>query len=124
MFLRGNGRLRIAVLAGLGLFLLGGCTRAVKQEGRPVLPPVERVAEEPVEEVEEAFEEPIPAEIEIADLDAKVEKKTYPGIEGEFIETTVLKDCYFEFDKHDLTLEARKVLAENCFTEWVVGIIH
>jgi len=39
--------------------------------------------------------------------------KKYPGIEGEVMESKSLKDINFEFDKYDLTPEARAILAEN-----------
>lgn len=46
-------------------------------------------------------------------LEEKGETKTYPGIEGEFIESSMLKDVYFAFDKSDLSPEARNILEEN-----------
>jgi peptidoglycan-associated lipoprotein len=39
--------------------------------------------------------------------------KRYPGIEGEVLESTMLKDINFAFDRYDLTDEARRVLTEN-----------
>jgi peptidoglycan-associated lipoprotein len=40
-------------------------------------------------------------------------KKKYSGIEGEFEESSLLKDIYFDFDQYDLTGEARRILTEN-----------
>jgi len=39
--------------------------------------------------------------------------KRYPGIEGEVLESSLLKDIHFEFDRYDLTSEAKRILAEN-----------
>lgn len=100
------------LLVILSIFIIGGCAKTVKQEGMAPLPPVETLEEKPVE-MEEPVKEPESSEIEIEGLEASVQKKTYPGIEGEFIETPMLKDCHFDFDRYDLTSEARKILAEN-----------
>lgn len=46
-------------------------------------------------------------------LQASLEKKKYPGIEGEFLESSLLKDIHFGFDRYDLTPKAREILAQN-----------
>ncbi|MBN2373325.1 peptidoglycan-associated lipoprotein Pal [bacterium] len=107
MSLNRKCHLRVIFLAGLSLLLIGGCAKTVKQGGGATLPPVEEVTKKKSEEAIEG------SEMDITDLDASIKKKEYPGIEGEFIETDLLKDCYFDFDKHDLTPDARRILAEN-----------
>lgn len=39
--------------------------------------------------------------------------KKYAGIEGTVLESAMLKDVHFDFDRYDLTAEARAILAEN-----------
>ena len=39
--------------------------------------------------------------------------KKYPGIEGTVLESGLLKDIHFEFDRYDLTPEARRILTDN-----------
>jgi peptidoglycan-associated lipoprotein len=53
------------------------------------------------------------AGVEEKSLQASLERKKYPGIEGEFLESSLLKDIHFGFDRYDLTPKAREILAEN-----------
>ena len=46
-------------------------------------------------------------------LQASLEKKKYPGIEGEFLESSLFKDVNFGFDRYDLTPKAREILSQN-----------
>ena len=51
--------------------------------------------------------------IEEESLEASLEKKEYPGIEGEFLESSLLNDIHFGFDRYDLTPTAREILSQN-----------
>jgi len=100
--LRRERALTLAVL--LVLFLLPQCKRQVI---------VERPVETPAEELErgeavQAPQRPSPSEEEVA-----LKPRKYPGIEGEVLESSLLKDIHFEFDRYDLTPEAKRILAEN-----------
>ena len=53
------------------------------------------------------------AGIDEKSLQASLERKKYPGIEGEFLESKLLKDIHFGFDRYDLTPKAREILAQN-----------
>jgi peptidoglycan-associated lipoprotein len=81
-----------------------GCEVVKKKEA--VIPEEEKISREEREkaareaEEQKRFEESLTA-------------KKYPGIEGEVSESTQLKDIHFEFDKYDLTEEARKILNED-----------
>jgi peptidoglycan-associated lipoprotein len=52
-----------------------------------------------------------------ADAEKEFEKslvaKKYPGIEGEVLESKMLKDIYFDFDKYDIRPQDASVLKEN-----------
>jgi peptidoglycan-associated lipoprotein len=88
---------------------LEGCA-PVQQKEVTGLPPVE-ILEEPTKK--QAVDTEPPSKIDTEKLDSTITKKTYKAIEGEFLETTLLKNCYFEFDRYDITSEGRKILAEN-----------
>lgn len=85
--------------------LVGGCRKAKKAE-QPM--PVPEVKEEAAPETGMEREQP-PAREEREEAPGK----TYPGIEGEFIESSMLKDVHFAFDKSDLSPEARQILSDN-----------
>ncbi|MGA1845109.1 MAG: peptidoglycan-associated lipoprotein Pal [bacterium] len=99
------------VVVCIGFMMLGGCARPVQQRAARPLPPVEAVEGEMVKRPEEKAAPP--SKIDVERLDSTIAKKTYPGIEGEVYETPMLKDCHFEFDRYDLTPEARRTVAEN-----------
>ncbi|MBW2039150.1 MAG: peptidoglycan-associated lipoprotein Pal [Deltaproteobacteria bacterium] len=80
------------LLLVLLLVFLPQCQRKVVREERAITPEQERG--------ERAFEE-------------SLTKKKYPGIKGEVLESALLKDIHFEFDRYDLIKEARGILAEN-----------
>jgi peptidoglycan-associated lipoprotein len=77
---------------------LPGCQYEVVKKKRTVTPEEERDAR--AKEEQRLFEESLTA-------------KRYPGIEGEVLESTLLKDISFVFDRYDLTDEARRILTEN-----------
>ncbi len=104
----------ITLLLSLTLISIIGCAKGVKESPKTSLPPVETIGEEPETAKEIIVESEVPeSEIDIEDITANIEKKTYPGIEGEFYDIAMLKDCHFDFDKYNLTQEAMKILAEN-----------
>ena len=47
------------------------------------------------------------------DFDKSLVAKKYPGIEGEVLESKLLKDIYFDFDKYDIRPQDASVLKEN-----------
>ncbi|NIQ38419.1 MAG: peptidoglycan-associated lipoprotein Pal [Proteobacteria bacterium] len=46
-------------------------------------------------------------------IEASLETKKYAGIEGEVLESSMLRDIHFPFDRYDLSPTAREVLASN-----------
>jgi len=97
MMRRKNG-VWVVLLAILLLVCLPACQYELAKKKRTVTPEEEQTLRE-VEE-RKVFEESLSA-------------KRYPGIEGEVLESTMLKDINFAFDRYDLTDEARRVLTEN-----------
>ncbi len=85
-------------LLALLVVLLPTCQSTVVKKKRSPSPEEERALSD--ERARRTFEESLSA-------------KKYPGIEGEVLESTLLQDIHFEFDKYDLTEEARRILAEN-----------
>ncbi len=47
------------------------------------------------------------------DFEESLTKRKYPGIEGEVLESTLLNDIHFAFDRYDLREEGRRILAKN-----------
>jgi len=93
----------VMVLAILLVLFLPQCKRQVIVE-RPVEAP---------EEVERGKEVREPTRPSPAEEEVVLKPKKYPGIEGEVLESSLLKDIHFEFDRYDLTPEAKRILAEN-----------
>jgi peptidoglycan-associated lipoprotein len=86
------------------LVLMGACARkAVKEEPLVTGKAEEQAWGKPAEE----------AAIGEKALEASLERKKYPGIEGEFLESSLLKDIHFGFDRYDLTPKAREILSQN-----------
>ena len=82
----------------------GACAKKIKTE--PVVTP--EVKEEGAKP--ESKEQPAtPAEQE-SELDKSLTKSETPGIEGEALESSKLKDIHFAFDRSDLSAEAREIL--------------
>lgn len=91
----------------LSLVVMVGCAKkAVREEPMGTGKPGETAWGKPGEEAERA-------RIEEESLEASLERKKYPGIEGEFLESSLLKDIHFGFDRYDLTPKAREILAQN-----------
>jgi len=96
------------VLIGLTAFLFTGCRKGAIIEPGP----------EGAGQGEEVVkEEKPPGETEAAreqeQIEASLETKTYPGIEGDVLESSMLHDIHFAFDRYDLSPEARGILAKN-----------
>ncbi len=99
------------LIIGLMLCIIWGCAGPRQQQRTTYLPPAETL-EEPSKRPDEPGRE-APSEIEVEEIESTITQKTYPGIEGEFFETPLLKDCHFDFDRYELTAEARRTLAGN-----------
>ena len=95
----------------LALSFIWGCAQPVQHGVVSTLPPVDTIETPSAKDTRTSTE--TPSEIDVAKIDSTITKKTYQGIEGEFLETPLLKDCHFEFDRYDLTSEARRILADN-----------
>jgi peptidoglycan-associated lipoprotein len=105
---RKNAFRGIAVI-GIGFMMLVGCATPKQQRAAGPLPPVEDIDEGTVKRPEKGT----PSQMDVGKIDSTIAKKTYPGIEGEVLETSMLNDCHFEFDRYDLTAEARRIVADN-----------
>ncbi len=100
---------RFCIVVGviLSLMVMVSCAKkAVREEPLGTGTAGERALGKPGEEAERA-------RIEEKSLEASLEKEKYPGIEGVFFESSLLKDIHFGFDRYDLTPEARKILSQN-----------
>lgn len=90
------------VVIGLVAFLFTGCRKGVIiEEGAGEAKPPE-VA---MEEGEAAMDK--------EQIEASLQTKRYPGIEGEVLESSMLQDIHFAFDRYDLSAESREILARN-----------
>ena len=98
MRMRKKNWLWVVLLVIIPLIFLSSCQSGLVKKKRIVTPEEERALR--AEEEQRVFEEGLIA-------------KKYPGIEGEVLESPLLGDIYFAFDRYDLTEEARKTLAEN-----------
>jgi peptidoglycan-associated lipoprotein len=89
------------------LVLMGACAKkAVKEEPLVTEKAEEQAWGKPAEEAERAA-------IAEKGLEESLERKKYPGMEGESLETSLLKDIHFGFDRYDLTPKAREILSQN-----------
>jgi len=86
------------------LVLMGACTKKAVKEDPMLTGKAEKQA------WGKSAEE---AAIEEKALEASLERKKYPGIEGEFLESSLLNDIHFGFDRYDLTPKAREILSQN-----------
>lgn len=96
------------VLIGLAALLFTGCRKGlIIEEGATE-------AKQPGVTIEEGQ---APAEGEAAlekeQIEASLQTKRYPGIEGEVFESSMLQDIRFAFDRYDLTPGTREILARN-----------
>lgn len=94
------------VTIGLVAFLFMGCQRKTIIEGGGEEAKQTEVMVGDVSEREE------PA-MEMEDIEASLQTKKYPGIEGEVFESSMLQDIHFAFDRYDLTARSREILARN-----------
>jgi len=100
---------RFCIVVGviLSLMLMVGCAKkAVKEEPLFTGKAEEKAWGKPGEEAERA-------RIGEKSLEASLERKKYPEIEGEFLESSLLKNIHFGFDRYDLTPKAREILSQN-----------
>lgn len=88
----------MVLLVIVSLSFLSSCQSSLVKKKRVLTPEEESALR--AEEERRVFEESLTA-------------KKYPGIEGEVLESPLLGDIYFAFDRYDLTEETRKTLAEN-----------
>jgi peptidoglycan-associated lipoprotein len=98
---------KICIVVGviLSLMLVVGCAKkAVKEE--PLVTGEEKAWGKPSGEAERA-------RVGEKSLEASLARKKYPEIEGEFLESSLLKDVHFGFDRYDLTPQAREILSQN-----------
>jgi peptidoglycan-associated lipoprotein len=89
--------------------LCGACAKKVKTE--PMVP--SEAKEEAVKPSETKAEEPVTPPAKESELDKSLTKSETPGIEGEAMESSKLKDVHFAFDRSDLSDEARTILKES-----------
>lgn len=97
------------VLIGLAFFLfLGsmGCQRKTIIEGG-----AEGAEQGEVMTGEGQF--PEEGALDQEQIEASLQTKKYPGIEGEVFESSMLRDVNFAFDRYDLSRTAREILARN-----------
>jgi peptidoglycan-associated lipoprotein len=89
------------ILIGLVAFLLMGCAKKAIIEGGEEGEQAEMMAPEGETGIDED------------QIEASLQTKTYPGIEGEVLESSMLRDINFGFDRYDLTPTAREILTKN-----------
>jgi peptidoglycan-associated lipoprotein len=100
---------RFCIVVGvvLCLMVMVSCAKkAVKEEPMLTGKAAEGAWGKPGEEAERG-------KIDEKSLEASLEKKEYPGIEGVFLESSLLNDIHFGFDRYDLTPKAREILSQN-----------
>ncbi len=96
--------------------LLIGCAHQGKTKSEQTEPP-QREEEKIIEEVKlepQRIEPEIPqVEITETEIEPNFVQANYPGIEGKFLESSMLKDVHFALDQADLSPQARQTLTEN-----------
>ena len=95
----------IGVIVSL-MIMVACANKAVKEEPLVTRKAGEEAWEKPAEGSERASSD------EKA-LEASVESKKYQGIEGEFLESSLLQDIHFGFDRYDLMPKEREILSQN-----------
>ncbi len=88
----------IAMLVIISSLVFLGCQEGAIKKKKIVTAEQEQIQQE--EDKRKSFEETL-------------RPKRYPGIEGEVLESSLLRDINFEFDRYDLTEQARQILTEN-----------
>jgi len=96
------------VLIGFVALLFMGCQRGAIIEGGAEEAKKPEVIEEEMETLEESQ-----AAREREQIEASLQTKKYPGIEGEVFESSMLEDVHFAFDRYELGARAREILARN-----------
>jgi len=92
--------------------IISGCPKktVVKEE-----PSVKSAGESETRKEKEAKEADRIREEEIKkDIDKSLVDQKTPGVEGVVLESKMLKDIHFEFDKYDIQPKAADILKENC----------
>jgi peptidoglycan-associated lipoprotein len=98
----------VFVVLGLTTVLFLGCHRGVVIEGG-----AEDTTQPEAMEEQATVPEDAQAGKKGEDIEASLQTKQYPGIEGQVFESSMLGDIYFAFDRYDLGPEARAVLTKN-----------
>lgn len=110
---KGFQNVKIAICV---FYFLGGCASKTKTSLKPMVTPEvkEEVVIEP-SEIKPGEQGSVDSQAEITEtaLEHSLTPAKYPGIEGEFLESSMVKDIHFDFDKADLTLHSRQILSEN-----------
>ena len=96
------------VLIGFVALLFMGCHRGAIIEGG-----AEEAKKPEVIEEEMGTLEDLQAAREREQIEASLQTKKYPGIEGEVFESSMLEDVHFAFDRYELGARAREILARN-----------
>jgi peptidoglycan-associated lipoprotein len=100
----------IVCLMGLGV----GCHK-MKGRVEPITTPELSERDTQSVQVQTGESSPATARDDLAETESEQSftSKNYPGIEGEFLESSLLKDVYFNFDRSDLSSKAYETLSEN-----------
>ena len=98
----------IAILC-FGVILSGCAKKAVVKEDGSAKGAEELQTRKDAKEADRIREEEMKKEFE----KSLVAKQT-PGIEGVVLESKMLKDIHFEFDRYNISLEDVEILKENC----------
>ena len=99
----------IILILCLGLIMIGCPKKTIVQE-EPSVKQEEAAAKLEAERKRETK----PKEDEATkEFEKSLVAKKYPGIEGEALESKLLKDIYFDFDKYDIRPQDLGILKEN-----------
>jgi peptidoglycan-associated lipoprotein len=99
----------LIVVFCLGVIISGCPKKTVVKEEPSVKSAGESEARKDAKEADRIREEEVKKDFE----KSLVAKKT-PGVEGVVLESKMLKDIHFEFDKYDIQPKAADILKENC----------
>ena len=99
-------------------FIMTGCPKKTVVKEEPTTRKSEEVARIEAERAKEKESARIKEEEarkaqEKKEFEQSLERKKYPGIEGEIIESKLLKDIYFDFDKYDIRPGDTEILKGN-----------
>ena len=97
-------------------YFLGGCASKTKTSLEPLVTSQskEKVVIEP-SKINPGEQGSLDSQAPVTEtaLEHSLTPVKYPGIEGEFLESSMLKDIHFDFDKANLTFHSRQILSEN-----------